>query len=125
MNDVYTLTKIMIKLNSGGMCFNQIKKAVVLRSITRGEIERYAVVIQQPHQVMVLEDDSRVTTLVNKQAGETLLHRPMLSGMWERCYFIMVSERAGNEIMLVQFDDLSEQVTCRSAYKQKDTILHF
>lgn len=46
MHDEYTLTKVMITLNSGGFVFNQIKKACVIRSITRGEIEKFAVVLQ-------------------------------------------------------------------------------
>lgn len=45
MNDDYTLTQILMSLNTGGHCFNQIMKAAVIRAVTRGEIEKFAIVI--------------------------------------------------------------------------------
>lgn len=66
-----------------------------------------------PQRILLITDDNPEPERLCGEEEDFRVMAPLLlvSGIWERCYYVRRSNNEGDELMCIKYDDLKEKIS--------------
>ena len=121
MKEDYRLTKYKIKIDFQTFNYNEIKRAFLIDMSNSYEL-KLSVIVQLNDCVLALLENNEILTLHENRDGYEMSPILMVIGLSNRCYYVRRSEREGDEIICIFYDNTNDEIAQRVRYAQKDRI---